>query len=261
MRISSGKRELNIDPPWMNTAGAIGFSDETSHALDLSRLGAFVTHPVSQRPRRPASVSRLVDFPGGFLLHTGLPNDGLRAVVGRHQHRWRRMPIPIIVHIIPDDASALERMLLQLETLESISGVEVGLNLEEPSEIGRLLSSVARCELPVIVRLSVVAGIQGATAAVASGAAAICLVPPRGALSHSDPRRSGRMWGPAVFPLMLKRTAELAPLMETPLIISGGIRQRSDVSALLDAGASAIQLDFALWSNPAILDTPPPPGQ
>ncbi len=254
MLISSGKREVHIDPPWMNTSGAIGFSDETSSCLDLRKLGAFVTHPVSYSPRRVADGIRLQDFPGGFLLHTGLPNPGLTAVIRERHLQWQRMHIPVIVHLMVDDPAELNQMLLQLESVDSVAAVELGLDQEDPAQIAQLLSPIAGSELPVIVRLGIRAGWPGIDTAQKSGAAAISLVPGRGAYHGSGPPVSGRIFGPGVYPIMLKCTQDLAASLTIPLVVSGGISSPSDALALLQSGAEAVQLDFALWTNPALLE-------
>ncbi len=260
MLISSGKREAIIDPPLMNTAGALGFSDETASSVDLGRLGAFVTHPISYAPRMATRETRLHDFPGGFLLHTGLPNPGLTAVLREHHRRWRRMPGPVIVHLIVDDPTQLRRMLLQLETEESVSAVELGLNTEDPALIARQLSPVISSELPIIARLNAGAGWPAIEAASAAGAAAISLVPPRGAFRVSERHLSGRAMGPGLFPIMLERTSAIAAALDKPLVVSGGIRNATDIGSLVHSGADAVQLDFALWTNPRILETYSPQG-
>jgi dihydroorotate dehydrogenase len=250
MLITSGKRELKIDPPWMNAAGALGFSDESASEVEFSQLGAFVTHPMSRSPRRAASGERLLDIPGGFLLHTGLPNPGLTAAIREHQPRWRRMSIPVIVHLIAEDPADLHQMLLQLEAVDSISGVEVGLASNDPLQMGRILAPVSKSEIPVIARVSLEAGLPGVLAAVEAGAAAVTLVPPRGAANHLGKLMSGRLLGPAVLPMMLEWMSNTAGHVKLPLIASGGIRSRSDISAMLEAGAAGVQVDFALWTHP-----------
>ena len=77
------KRDLELHSPWMNATGMLGFAPNPRGQVALDKLGAFVTNPVSLRPRAPAQNRALLPFPGGFLLHTGWPNPGLRAVLRR----------------------------------------------------------------------------------------------------------------------------------------------------------------------------------
>jgi len=61
------KRGLVFCTPWMNAAGALGFAPEMRSDFDWSRLGAFLTDPVSQAPRQPA------DSRGGRLRKARQP--------------------------------------------------------------------------------------------------------------------------------------------------------------------------------------------
>ena len=45
--------DLAIHPPFMNAAGCLGFAPNPRGPVDLGRLGAFVTNPVSLAPRQP----------------------------------------------------------------------------------------------------------------------------------------------------------------------------------------------------------------
>ena len=75
------KQDLTFRTPLMNAAGMLGFIPNPRAPLDLGWLGAFVTNPVSLSPRQPAENRVMLPFAGGFLLHTGLPNPGLRVVI------------------------------------------------------------------------------------------------------------------------------------------------------------------------------------
>ena len=82
------KQDLKFDPPVMNAAGSLGFSPERYTPIDWSKLGAFVTNPISLLPRTPAQGGRFTSYTGGFLLHTGYPNPGFRQVVRRYARKW-----------------------------------------------------------------------------------------------------------------------------------------------------------------------------
>src|SRR4030043_761294 len=92
------KHDLAIDPPLMNAAGSLGFSPDLYSPMDWSRMGAFVTNPISLMPRTPARGKRFIAYPGGFLLHTGFPNPGLSHVLRRYAAQWSRSTIQGMVH-------------------------------------------------------------------------------------------------------------------------------------------------------------------
>jgi dihydroorotate dehydrogenase (NAD+) catalytic subunit len=82
--------------------------------------------------------------------------------------------------------------------------------------------------------------------------------PPRGALS--TPQGTvvrGRLYGPAIFPLALRALERLLALVRCPVIASGGVYSRQDRTTMLEMGASAVQLDAVLWTEPeAVLGEP-----
>ena len=91
------KRDLYFSKPIMNAAGSLGFAPDARNGIDFASFGAFVTNPISLRSRLPAAQPALIEFPGGFLTHSGLPNPGLPSVLKKHSARWNRADIPVIV--------------------------------------------------------------------------------------------------------------------------------------------------------------------
>jgi dihydroorotate dehydrogenase (NAD+) catalytic subunit len=85
-------------------------------------MGAFITNPVSLRPRTPAQGPRLLPFPGGFLLHSGNPNPGLRRVIQLYAGRWARSPLPVVVHLLAESPAEVSEMAERLERVDGVAG-------------------------------------------------------------------------------------------------------------------------------------------
>lgn len=248
MILSAGKREVRIDLPWLNAAGTLGFSGEAAPLVDASRLGAFVTHPVSEHARQPAGGPRLVRYPGGFLLHTGHPNPGLRTVLRRHRGRWRRMEVPVILHLLADGAQSARRILLELEALDEVAAIEVGGEFTDAGLLDELVRGLLPSELPILIQVPLDMGAEAVQRA--ANAAAVVLTPPRGRTIFDGHLVEGRIFGPALFPIMLQAVERYAPELSCPLITSGGVYDRLQRDTLLAAGAAAVQLDTVLWTHP-----------
>ncbi len=246
------KLDLSFDPPWMNAAGSLGFAPGRGGSLDLSRLGAFVTNPVSLEPRSPAHGTRYAAYPGGFLLHTGYPNPGLRAVLRRYSEQWGRSLIPVLVHLLCKQADELRLAVRRLEGLPGVAGIELGLPPEIEAGQALKLIQAAAGELPLIVRLPLERAVELASwlkdhDASLDELAAFSLGPPRGLLPVPDGGFAhGRLYGPAVFPLALQVVKELS-LLGIPVIGAGGVYSMEQAEAMLRAGATAVQLDAVLW--------------
>ena len=249
--LSSGKRDFILDPILTNVAGTLGFSDEAAHYVDLSSLGAFVTNPISLNRRTVARLPRTLPFPGGFLLHTGHPNPGFQRVIQQHQRRWKDLPCPVIVHILGQSPSEVARIIERLEDVEAVVAIELGLEASDPDTISDLTTAAVTCELPVIAHIPMDCSGEIVLAIVNAGANALSLGPPRGCLpGPGGGIVSGRLYGPALYPIALKAVSELSEMIELPIFASGGIVNHDQIKALLDAGAQAIQLDSVLWSEP-----------
>jgi dihydroorotate dehydrogenase (NAD+) catalytic subunit len=241
------KFDLSFDPPLMNAAGTLGFSPDTHGPIDLARLGAFVSNPISLAPRSPASGSRWLPYPGGFLLHTGYPNPGLRQVIRRYASRWARSPLPVLVHLLAGDPDQVARMVARLEELPGLAGFEVGLPPDSDAFGAVEFARAASGELPAVLRLPFERAPELAPALLDVGLAGISLAPPRGALPGPNGALvHGRLYGPALYPQTL---ATLRALTGTglPVLAAGGVYQRAQVESLLAAGAFAVQLDTVLW--------------
>src|SRR5689334_10037783 len=109
------KRDLYFSKPLMNAAGSLGFSPDPRNGISLDSLGAFVTNPISLRPRLPTAQPAVAEFPGGFLLHSGLPNPGLSKVIKSHAARWDQAGLPIIVNLMADRPEETQQMVRALE--------------------------------------------------------------------------------------------------------------------------------------------------
>ena len=254
--IPGRKQDLVLRFPWLNAAGILGFGDESAPRIDPARLGAFVTNPVSLGPRTPSRGERVAHLPGGLLVHTGHPNLGISQVVRRCLAAWQRMACPVIVHVLARSPGEVFEICTYLEGLDPVAAIEVGL-LEEEPELGlSLVEAAAQAELPVLAQLPLTADASWAGEVAQAGANAVVLGAPRGSLPREAGRTlSGRLYGPCLFPLALQAVARLAPALDVPLLAGGGITNRAERQALLDAGAAAAVLDIALWSNPdAVLE-------
>ena len=122
------KRDLYFRTPIMNAAGMLGFAPDTRADVPWNELGAFVTNPLSARPRKPTSHPAVVEYPGGFLLHTGLPNPGFPSAVKKYAHKWADSSLPVIVHLMADRPEETKRMVESLEGVDNVMAAELGFN-------------------------------------------------------------------------------------------------------------------------------------
>jgi dihydroorotate dehydrogenase (NAD+) catalytic subunit len=247
------KRDLYFSKPLMNATGMLGFAPEKRDPIPWSEMGAFVTNPLSLRSRTPASQSALIEYPGGLLLHTGLPNPGLNTVMKRHASQWARSELPVIVHLMADRPEESVRMVRSLEGVENVMAVELGFSPQLAGDIILLAVEMCAGELPLIVSLPGEQVLSLGPRVMDAGADAISMSAPKGALpaqKNDDAAGAqlvtGRLYGPSLFPRSLELVFSAAKL-GLPIIGSGGISSNEDADSMLASGAMAVQLDVILW--------------
>jgi dihydroorotate dehydrogenase len=240
------KQDLYFKQPLMNSAGMLGFAPDLRAPLDWQELGAFITNPVSLRRRMPAAQPQCIEYPGGFLLHSGLPNPGLEAVLKRYSGQWANTSLPIIVHLMADRPEETSRMVQMLESIENVMGLELGFSPLLSDDIILLAAEMCQGELPLIISLPGGQLLRLGPRLLERGSAALSLAAPRGALGSADGIIHGRLYGPGLFPHTLELVQQAARL-RLPVIAAGGIWDLEQSKVMLQAGALAVQLDASFW--------------
>ena len=263
------KRDLFFRTPILNAAGTLGFAPDFREKPGFSRsapeglekpgfswedLGAFVTNPLSWRPRKVTSHPAIVEYPGGFLLHTGLPNPGLSAAVKRYAHRWADSSLPIIVNLMADRPEETARMVESLEGVDNVMAAELGFAPLLTDDIILTSLEMSQGELPLIVSLPAEQVLRLGPRVMEAGTAAVSLSAPRGALTLTPGPSpagggelvTGRLYGPSLFPQSLAIVRDAARI-GIPVIGGGGVYKREQVEVMKEAGAMAVQLDAVLW--------------
>jgi hypothetical protein len=244
MMDNSDRVELDLPYRWMNQAGTLGYSPR---AQLLPEGSVFITNPVSGRVRVPSADRTLMTYPGGFLLHTGLPNTGWNAIRRTYASHWDQTGAPVWVHLISQDPDELQCMVRDIEELEGVAAIELGLPPACPVDWARKLLTAARGEKPLVAHIS-----QGEDPRLFKSLpefiSGVTLGTPRGSLPTQTGRLAhGRLHGPGLFPIMLNSLLEMRGL-DIPVIL-GGVCTVEDGNAALKHGAAAVQIDMLCWSG------------
>ena len=242
------KRDLYFSKPLINAAGSLGFVPDIHNGLSLNQFGAFVTNPISLRSRLPTAQPALIHFPGGFLLHTGLPNPGFSGVLKKYSAKWDRADLPIIVHLMADRPEETQRMVRELENAENVMAVQLGFAPLLSDDIILLNLEMCVGEIPLIFALPHEQVLSLGAKLMQHGAHAISIASPRGAVYDKNGKViTGRLYGRSLFPRSLD-VVRSAAMIGLPIIGSGGVWTNKDAADMLSAGAMAVETDAQLWA-------------
>ena len=256
--------------PVMTASGTFGSGMEYEEFVDLNRLGAVVTKGVANVPWPGNPTPRVAEVYGGMLNAIGLQNPGIDVFVQRDIPFLTHYDTRIIVNVCGKTASdyieVVERLAEQPVDMLEINfscpnvkegGIAFGQNAASVEEITKEVKKYAR--QPVIMKLSpnVTDITEMAKAAEAGGADVISLINTLTGMKIDVNRRkfalanrTGGMSGPAVHPIAVRMVYQAAQAVNIPIIGMGGVDSAEAAIEMMIAGASAIGVGTANFTDP-----------
>ncbi len=251
-------------------SGAFGFGREYGQFFDLSELGAICCKGLTLHARQGNPPPRIAETPLGILNSVGLQNPGIDVFIQHELPSLRQHDVAIIANI---SGNTPEEYGIMCEKL-SESGVDlIEVNISCPNvkagglaygtrpELAAEVTKIAKnhATVPVMVKLSPnVTDITEIAQAVAdAGADALSLINTlRGMRIDVSTRRpilkmnTGGLSGPAVLPVAVRMVWEVANAVSLPILGMGGVSRGEDAAQLMLAGASAVAVGTALFTDP-----------
>jgi dihydroorotate dehydrogenase (NAD+) catalytic subunit len=250
------------------------FGPELAEATELGPLGAVVTKTVFLAARAGNPAHRLAEVASGVLNSVGIPSVGVERFRARILPAYRDLGPPVIVSVgglsaadywgvteaLADEQLDAFEVNVSCPNLER-NGLELGAS---PREVERVTAGVRQRAdgRPVIVKLtpnvSSIADI--ARAAEAGGADALTIANTYVGMSIALPDRraslgstTGGLSGPSVKPLVIRLVWQAARDVGIPVIACGGVGTAIDVAEYLIAGAVAVQVGTANFTQPTTM--------
>ncbi|MGC4193215.1 MAG: dihydroorotate dehydrogenase [Thermomicrobiales bacterium] len=267
-------RELVLKNPVIPASGCFGYGTEYSSFVDVERLGAFVSKGITPHPRSGNPMPRIAETPAGMLNAIGLQNPGLRGFIKKYPPIWEQWDVPAIVNVSAESVEDFAHMAWELDEVPGIAALEIniscpnvnaggfcfGWDADMSAEVTQAVRQATT--LPVIVKLSPGAlDIVGIAQAVeAAGADAVSLINTLVGMQIDVRRRkpvlanvTGGLSGPAVKPVAVRMVYQVAAAVNIPVIGLGGIATLKDALEFFMAGASAIEVGTAIFTDPTVL--------
>jgi dihydroorotate dehydrogenase (NAD+) catalytic subunit len=263
---------IQLPNPILVASGTFGYAREMARLVRLDRLGGIIPKTITRQARAGNRPWRTVETASGLLNSIGLDNDGIDAFIAHHLPYLVSLRAPIIVSIAGKTADEFVEMAERLGSHSGLTALE--LNVSCPNVSGGVdygadsrqcfdvVSRVRqRCGMPIIVKMTpnVTRIVDIAKSAADAGADAISLINTVLGMAIDWRKRRpllgnvvGGLSGPAIKPIALRCVYQVSRAIRTPLIGIGGITTIDDVMEFLVAGASAIQIGTANYTDPTV---------
>ena len=265
---------VTLKNPVMTASGTYGSGAEYSEFVDLNKLGAVVTKGVANVPWEGNPTPRVAEVYGGMLNAVGLQNPGIELFCQRDIPFLKKYDTKIIVNVCGHSTEEYVEVVERLSD-EPVAMLEINISCPNVKEGGiafgqdpKAVEAITRemknhAKQPVIMKLSpnVTDITEMAKAAEAGGADALSLINTITGMKIDINRRcfvlankTGGMSGPAVHPVAVRMVYQTAQAVNLPIIGMGGIMNAEDAIEMILAGATAVSVGTANFTDPAVTE-------
>jgi dihydroorotate dehydrogenase (NAD+) catalytic subunit len=263
---------LKLKNPITVASGTFGNGREYGEYIDLNRLGGIMVKGITLEPRLGNPTPRVAETPMGMLNSVGLQNPGIDYFIKNELPFLREYDLAVIANI---NGNYLEEYcrIAEKASVDGVHSLELNISCPnvksggmafgtDPDMVYKVTKAVrASTDKHLMVKLSPnVKDIKEiAMAAEAGGADCLSLINTlTGMAIDIDSRKPilargiGGMSGPAVKPVALRMVFEASSVVKIPVLGMGGISNYKDAIEFMLAGASAISIGTANFSNPTV---------
>lgn len=265
---------VTLKNPVMTASGTFGSGAEFSEFVDLNKLGAVVTKGVANVPWGGNPTPRVAEVYGGMLNAVGLQNPGIDLFCQRDipflQQYDTRIIVNVCGHSTEEYVAVVERLAEEPIDMMEINiscpnvkegGIAFG---QDPRAVEAITAEMKKhAKQPIIMKLSpnVTDITEMAKAAEAGGADALSLINTITGMKIDIHRqrfvlanKTGGMSGPAIHPVAVRMVYQTAQAVSLPIIGMGGIMNAEDAIEMILAGATAVSVGTANFTNPKVTE-------
>ena len=256
--------------PIIPASGVFGYGREYEELFPLSELGGIATKGTTITRRNGNPSPRIAETPSGMLNSVGLQNPGIDYFIETELPNLLTKDTIIIANIA---GSTVEECVTIAEKLDKTDVHMIELNISCPNvkqggaafgtscaSAENITAEVRKAtKKPLIVKLSpnVTSIADIAKSVESAGADAVSLINTllgmRIDINTQRPilrNNVGGLSGSAVFPIAVRMVWQTANAVKIPVIGMGGVSSGKDAIELMMAGASAVQVGAAIFTDP-----------
>ena len=255
--------------PVIAASGTYGFGREFNEVYDISQIGGISTKGMTLEPRVGNPVPRIAEGDSVILNAVGLQNPGVESFIEKDLGYLKSKGVVIIANVAGKTLEDYGKICARLNGLVDFvelniscpnvkaGGMAFGIKPESIKEVTRV-SKNSLTKTPLMVKLSpnVESISVNAKAAEECGADCVSLINTLTGMVIDLERRkpviannTGGVSGAGIRPIALRMVYEAAHAVKIPVIGMGGIASGEDALSFMMAGAKAVQVGTANFTN------------
>ena len=277
---------LKMPTPVATASGTFGYGFEYVGAVDYTKLGAVTAKGIRIEPWPGNGMPRHSEVPGGLVNAIGLQGTGIehflkitvpwyreqmaKALQSEQSNNPNNRTIPLIANIwggsVEEYAEVAKRMGDAVDAIEmnvSCPNVKAGGHTfgQDPKILNEVVSAVRKAtKLPLIVKLApnVPSIVPYVKACEDGGANALSMINTIPAMVIDIEKRvpvlanrTGGLSGRGIHPVAVKLVYDAHKATKLPILAMGGVYEAKDAIEFLLAGATAVAVGTATFTNPS----------
>ena len=264
---------LKMATPVATASGTFGYGTEYIGAVDYTKLGAVTAKGICLEPWGGNAMPRHCEVPGGLVNAIGLQGTGVDHFL-KYTLPWCRenVKVPLIANIwgksVEEYAEVAKRMGDAVDAVEmnvSCPNVKAGGHTfgQDPNLLREVVAAVRKATArPLIVKLApnVPSIVPYVRVCEDAGADALSMVNTIPAMVIDIERRvpvlanvTGGLSGRGIHPAAVKLVYDAHRATKLPILAMGGIYEAKDAIEFLLAGATAVAIGTAMFTNPGVV--------
>ena len=264
---------LRMPTPVATASGTFGYGTEYVGLVDYAKLGAVTAKGIRLDPWPGNPMPRHAEVAGGLVNAIGLQGTGVEAFLSKTLPAYRTVSkVPLIANIwggsVEEYAAVAARLGDRVEAIEmnvSCPNVKAGGHTfgQDPNVLFEVVAAVRKATArPLLVKLApnVPSIVPYVKACEDAGADALSLINTIPAMVIDIERRvpalanrTGGLSGRGVHPVAVKLVYDAHRATRLPILAMGGVYEAKDAIELLLAGATAIAVGTATFTDPGVV--------
>ena len=256
--------------PVIAASGTYGFGEDYAPLYPLNKLGGISCKGTTMNEKPGNIPPRIAETTAGMLNAVGLQNPGVEVFVNNYLPKLKKEGNVIIANVagatLDDYRNIAERLdSTDVDMIElNIScpnvkqgGATWGTSCEGASTVTKAVRSATKKPIMVKLTPNVTNVVEIAKAVEAEGADCLSLINTllgmridirtKRPILHNN---VGGFSGPAIFPVAVRMVWQVASAVNIDVVGMGGISTAEDAIEMMMAGAKAVQMGTAIFTDP-----------